>query len=264
MTGKMRYRRFRRPMIIGACLWGVALLGSTKADDVDFLMLPPAPPTASPEILGGEPSDPTVWPATLRFDGAGGAPCTATLVGARVILTASHCMRAGAYGRAFIVDDWVDVRCEPVFSDVTLCLIVSPFVPPEGLRFERLGADTPPLRVSDSLLLQGYGCVTPDGVRRGALFQGEAVVEALPGRWPIIRTRGGAAVCPGDSGGPAYRVFSARRREIVGLNTTGDRVLTSEISAIAHAEVRAVISAWASTPGRAICGINETPELCHD
>ncbi|WP_292104755.1 trypsin-like serine protease [Brevundimonas sp.] len=243
---------------------GAALIGSAEAEDADFLMLPPAPPTPGPEILGGEKSDPKAWPATLRFDGPGGTLCTATLVGARVILTASHCMRDGAVGRAFIIDDWVDVRCEPVLSDVTLCLIVSPFVPPEGLRFERLSANTPPLRVSDALLLQGYGCVTPEGTRRGELFQGGAVVETLPGRWPIIRTRGGAAVCPGDSGGPAYRVFSARRREIVGLNTAGDQVVTSEISAIAHAEVRAVISTWASAPGRAICGINERSELCHD
>src|SRR5262249_10512186 len=155
------------------------------------------------------------WPATFIFKNpVDGGLCTSTAIGPRVILTAAHCIPDGAQGEIEADSKDINVTCnrhprypENAAADFSLCLAADALAKPEG-GFEKISNDKTLIAIGDKLLLLGYGCIAANEQERtfGVLYQGEASVEALPSEQKaFIRTKGGAAVCFGDSGGGVFR-----------------------------------------------------------
>jgi hypothetical protein len=124
--------------------------------------------------------------------------------------------------------------------------------------------------------LSGYGCTRQggDGGNDGIFRDGNARVINVPAddstQFDFV-TYGQAALCFGDSGGPAW--FSVpgetfpdgrTKRYVVGVNSKGNISTTSYVSYLQKTKTKEFISAWASQHNVEVCGINadcEKPEI---
>lgn len=283
------------------CLIALLLVSQTAAqsqDESDFVMQRPRSPDSETLVIGGRRvQDARRWPATFTFGKGDDEFCTATAIGPRVILTAAHCLPDGARGHVIVNDQRVELTCKhhpdytpcpgrtddpetcpankTTSADYSLCLT------DEELKVksnERVNTDIK-LAAGNKLILTGYGCNKDGGVDGGFgyLFEGDTEVESLPEqkeRWlaNYIISKGGAAICYGDSGGPSYKLLDAagNSRRLIGVNSRSnmredDR---SFLSATALSSFTDWAENWAdemSTPGDAIqiCGIHPEAMNCH-
>lgn len=192
------------------------------------------------QVLGSEEAfDIGRLPATF-FANVGGVPCTATLIGPKVLLTAAHCVDA----KVQVDGEWQALEGRIQLADGTMkrqvhsCKMSPAYVAsdpkPRRVRNENdfalcevdLGLDVvaetidrkaDALEVGDSLLIAGFGCTEAD-VANGRIVSGNLTSGTLnAGTSPIegnridgwIWTIGrfgseNAILCPGDSGGGAY------------------------------------------------------------
>lgn len=240
---------------------------------VGFNMEPPQPDLGlSPQIIGGRKvAHPDLdYPATLKFNGGAG-PCTSTVIGPQVILTAAHCVLPGQKGTVTIGGSVTNVTCDHHTGydsdyklDIALCRTDSPVVLP--------GVDSPYETLADALtlvskgspaLLLGYGCrQTLGGGPAGVLYEGDTTVAAIDSNDPYIETRGGAAVCYGDSGGAAFFAISQRERRVFGINSQGDLLNRSLLSAVAQIKILTFIKDWRTLNGVQVCGLDPIAH-CH-
>lgn len=216
----------------------------------------------SPMLIGGKPADAADWPASV-YARAGSAACSATLVGDRVLFMAAHCMDNGGIVRFTAHANAYTGRCahHPEYrgndtADWALCLVDRPVT---GVPFELLGPSAA-LKVKEALLLSGYGCVKPGGGggNDGIFRIGQANITSVPsGKNYDIVTKGGAALCFGDSGGAAYKLLADGKRVIVGVNSRGNISTTSYLPAIAAPGFLSWAFQWATDSAAAkICGLH--------
>ena len=216
-------------------------------------------------LINGQKADLKDWPASVR---AGG--CTSTLVGERTLLIASHCVSNG--GKVSLTAKGVKHSATCTHSklypsnktaDWSLCLVSDRV---EGVSFENLNADAGLVREGDTLLLTGYGCIRPGGGggNDGIYRIGNTKVIKLPkGNDHDIVTRGGAALCYGDSGGPAFYVSgSTGERRVVGVNSRGNISTTSYLSSLTTETAKAFIEEWAKKSAQRICGVHTDAQGC--
>ena len=183
---------------------------------------------ASPRLINGRPADPSKFKASVWT-----RSCSATVVGPEVVFIAAHCVEqnknisftAGAnqYSASCkISSDYFGNNT----ADYALCVTNRKV---DGIPYEKVNMDPNRLRVGDEVLLTGYGCVRPGGGggNDGTYRIGESRISRMPsGSNNDIVTQTGAALCFGDSGGPAlvqvdgtYRVIAVTHAGGYSLDT---------------------------------------------
>lgn len=223
----------------------------------------------NPVLIGGTPADIRDWPASV-YARAGNGSCSSTVIGSRVLLSAGHCMKNGGTVAFSAGSNQYTATCthHPEYknnstADWALCLIDKPVT---GITFERLATDFK-IKVDDKVRLTGYGCTKPGGGggNDGIFRIGEAIVTALPFKTNYdVTTKGGAALCFGDSGGAAYLEYGEGRREIFGVNSRGDIKKMSYLPAVASKTMQDFAVSFTEKHNVEICGITKDAKACRD
>lgn len=230
--------------------------------------LPQTPESkASPVLIGGRAADPKDWPASMYAD-LGGARCTATIVGERVLLIAAHCVSNGGTAKFRAAGQEYSATClhsrdyqGNSTADYAGCQIDRPV---QNVPFELVNTDANLVKMGEEILLTGFGCVIPGGSggNDGVYRIGESIVSRLPqGNDNDIITKGPAALCYGDSGGPAFKVVGNKRYQL-SVNSRGDIRTTSYLSSLATAQGKRFLTAYAEKTGLRICGMHADAVGC--
>ena len=219
------------------------------------------------DLIGGRTASLSDWPASV-YSSQGNSRCTSTVVGERVLLIAAHCVSDG--GKASFKVGGVQYSSICTHSDdyegnatadYSLCAVDKVV---EGISYEVVNQDKDSVKVGDELLLTGFGCIQPGGGggNDGTYRIGEAKVTRTPsGTNNDIVTSGGAALCFGDSGGPAFKVTGTKRVQ-VSINSRGDIRTTSYLSALHTDQAKAFFSSWYEKNGQKICGVHKDAKGC--
>lgn len=273
--------------------------------DVEFaavLDLNQQPVGNEPQLRGGRIAVSKDWPASLYVtfqtpDGT--AACTAALVGPQAMLTAAHCVPRGGrvsfrykgHSKGYATDCTQHpqyVSGADASADYALCKIDRAFAAPGGFRYETIDTSAMGnLALGTTLILTGYGCTsdivassqTDSRYRIGFNVIDERSDSPTRTRGAVfyagrednnLFTRddpGSANVCPGDSGGPAFRSTGGgaqvTNRVIVGVNSRvfyRDRQRTSYgsslVSATGGPDFRRWAEDWTTTAGNvSVCGV---------
>lgn len=249
---------------------------SQKSENENILILHPIeelPQKAEPKtgefpvLIGGRAADPKDWPASMYAD-LGGARCTATLVGERVLLIAAHCVadsgkaqfKAAGVTYTSVCNYSKDYQGNST-ADYAACEVDRPV---QNVPFELVNTDANLVKVGDEILLTGYGCVVPGGSggNDGTYRIGESRVVQVPsGNSNDIVTSGPAALCYGDSGGPAFKLVGNKRYQL-SVNSRGDIRTTSYLSSLATPQGKRFLKAWTELKGHKICGMHEDAVNC--
>jgi len=240
------------------------------------------------QLYLGEPVYRDEYPTTFHTM-SDGSLCTSTLVGPRVLITAAHCVEKSLSIRLDVQDGAATDKyygfcsTHPDYpgdksADVALCLMADA-VPVTA--FENLETELAWAKVGGKIRLVGFGCITADMKKGndGVLRQGETSITSLPTTASnYVTTSGGVALCPGDSGGPAFRPIdgSYDQRRIISVNSSvqafkvaeGEYVidvdaLSSSVSLFAAPKIKAFLKTWADGNGNPpMCGISPDAPDC--
>lgn len=225
-----------------------------------------------PQLINGTPVNPALFPAIFRM--TTGGTCTATVVGPAAILLAAHCV--GHFQRIAFVAGGQEVFgiCEraPGYHSVSnrsedwaLCLLERTIA---GFAYESVDVENIP-SAGARLVLTGYGCTFKGGRSDGLLRIGVSTVVDKPAtNWPketsTIYTKsdpsaGEAILCPGDSGGPLFRVSDdlGAARTVVGVNSrTTFEYGVSFFAATGSEAGSSFVANWIERHQQKICGVN--------
>lgn len=180
----------------------------------------------------------SIWPATVTASfviNGSSFFCTSTFIGPRVVLTAAHCV--GTQNKALFVLKGKSFMgtCERPASypankkmDVALCYLKEDA--PLALYETFQTAPQPAMNKGDNILLTGFGCKDLAMKQQDGAFRiGTATIKSASSSADSdlqvqgdTAAGGRAVLCPGDSGGGAYRRPNAAddsKRVLVGVNS---------------------------------------------
>jgi len=220
-----------------------------------------------PTLINGTPAQPGQYPATVRSR-QGSSACTATVIGERTLLHAAHCMSNGGSATFSVGGVSYSSVCthHPLYrgnstADWALCHVNKKV---EGIKYERILKQNT-LTIGATVRLSGYGCIRPGGGggNDGTLRIGDAKVIRLPsGNNYDTVTNSGAALCFGDSGGPAF-LYSGTMRWVFGVNSRGDIRTTSYLSSLFVPVSVDFVGSWSASKGEKICGYHDDAPNCY-
>lgn len=225
-----------------------------------------------PNLIGGREIV-EGFPEVIRIR-SGNSSCTAAVVGPRVILTAAHCSTDQGdihpvhenkeYGftaggkdytaRCTLAPSYRDGRQGVGSEDIALCKTDRTI----HTRYAVLSAHEP--AVGDTVTLIGYGCLRgqwPRGGNDGILRVGEAKVTKSSTKTSFHwYTEGSAALCSGDSGGPAFHHVKdpSETHYIAGVNSMGNLSTTSLLSSVPRS--LKFLAHYEQKEGVQICGLS--------
>lgn len=222
-----------------------------------------------PRLINGKPADLKDWPSSV-YASMNGSRCTATVVGERTLLIAAHCVGNGQSAAFSIGAEKYSSKCSqsPLYNgnstaDWAICLVDRKV---ENVPYELINNDNNRVKVGAQLTLTGYGCVNPGGSggNDGTYRVGTSKVTKTPsGSSNDIVTEGNAALCFGDSGGPAFFVNDqTKERWVVGVNSRGNISTTSYLSSTSTTNAQKFINDWATSNNQQICGIHSGAKGC--
>lgn len=243
-----------------------------------------------PTLIGGEPAPEGVYPASL-YASMGGSRCTATVVGSKVLLIAAHCVNDGGTAQvttggkrysfkcthhsAYVKQAWTqhtkNLKGEGEFTDVELVNATADWAlcksteEVTGIKYEKIATDLSLLKVGDQLMLTGYGCIRPGGSggNDGIYRIGKSSVTRLPrGSDYDTITQSNAALCFGDSGGPAFLELPNGDRYVWSVNSRGNIRDTSYLSTLAVEPFLTWARQWTASNDVKICGLNGDATGC--
>lgn len=213
----------------------------------------------APTLIGGEPAKPEEWPASV-YAKAGSAACSATVVGEQVVVIAAHCVGNGKTITFSAGSNSYSAKCDhhPKYrsdstADWALCKTDKKVA---GVLPELVAQDGSWCAKDVEVQLTGYGCTRPGGGggNDGVYRIGKAKVSSCPARDNDTITKGGAALCYGDSGGPAFKWNEDGSRELFAVNSRGDIRTTSYLSTVTTQVARDWFQKWMGDNGVWICG----------
>jgi hypothetical protein len=228
-----------------------------------------------PTLIGGTPAPAADWPASV-YAHMGNAACSATVVGERALLIASHCVSDGGSASFSVGANQYRATCShaPGYDgargnstyDWTLCLVDRKV---DGIVYESVSTDLAEVKLAMQLRLTGYGCIRAGGGggNDGTFRIGKSAVTVVPtktGNSADIVTVGAAALCYGDSGGAAYVERDDGSRAVVGVNSRGDIARTSYLPSLAHQVFVTFANAWQTRTGQKICGVSDVAVGCRN
>jgi Trypsin len=194
-----------------------------------------------PAMVGGaQPAPAELARSIVMVLGSAGTACTGTAIGRDLLLTAAHCVQAGADykllgsepGQSPVLKNIIRIERHPQFdvkrlfnhlatADVALIKLAEPL--PARISPAPIAADET-VAVGDSLVIAGFGVtVRGDGATGGTARAATLLVTGQPGPLQIRLfdplSKGvspGLGACAGDSGAPAF-VISGARPAILGV-----------------------------------------------
>lgn len=240
-------------------------------------------------LINGTVADQRDWPASV-YASMGNSRCTSTVVGERVLLIAAHCVSNGGTAKFSAGGAQYTSKCThaPDYdraawqshkeaiekgqvstaetrnstADWSLCVTDRVVT---GIPYENINQDSSVLKTGEKLLLTGYGCLSPGGGgggNDGKYRIGEATITGLPsGNSNDITTRGGAALCYGDSGGPAFYI-RGQARFVVSVNSRGDIKIMSYLPSVSTSVAKAFFTDWSNRNNVQICGMHASAKGC--
>jgi hypothetical protein len=243
----------------------------------------------SPKILGGKQATRSDWPVTLVFPKVKPI-CTATVVGARAVITAAHCVNDGSPAQVLINNTLVDLTCYrhpnyracpvvteladivPCTADVALCATApDQVIPMAAGKFERVKRTPPGAASGKKIALLGFGCITPNGKMTTVLQIGQPKVAwtSQPGAShnpqnvlkEFIKTVGPAS-CDGDSGGAGYSSTDPKSREIIGINSRGNISSESYLVNVLDTLNAKFLTDMSTKKNLKICGLDPDAQNC--
>lgn len=221
-------------------------------------------------LIGGRPADPKDWPASV-YASMGGARCSATVVGPETLIIASHCVSHGGSASFQIGPNSYTSKCSrsPLYRqgtdhDLALCKITRKV---EGIPYENVNINPELIKVGQEILLTGYGCIQPGGGggNDGIYRIGEAKITALPDPYDLT-AKGKAALCFGDSGGPAFIYLdeAKTKRVQISVNSKGDIRTTSYLTVTSSKASIDFMKSWATENNVGICGVTAGVAGCRE
>jgi Trypsin len=236
---------------------------------------------SKPVLINARAANPGDFPATFYAFSSGG-PCTSTLVGPRVLMTAAHCVTDGEVVAIAKGSDQFKGQCSRAkaypqnpTADWALCALDGE---PPGLLHETVNTNSGVLQKDLFILLSGFGCVSSSGLggSDGTYRIGTSKISLIPaGDNNDIQSTGGAAVCFGDSGGPAFIVSKAAianpattnvlaKRLLVSVNSRGNIRDTSFLASTSTPVAQAFLKEWTDNSGLKICGFSSGVTQCRE
>jgi hypothetical protein len=219
-----------------------------------------------PTLINGEEVSKDDWRSVVRIK-VGNSGCSATVVGPKVVITAAHCGSNGATATFDLAGKSYSGKIErsslyPGKDHDQAVIILDQPVPKEDVKvFASIGGN--PV-VGGKIYLLGYGCTQAGGGggNDGKLRAGLATIKGFSG-YGIISSEG-AALCFGDSGGPAMVDSNKEKPILISTNSKGNIRDTNYTLSTVSNESKAFWSAMASKYSAVICGVNGTEEICGD
>jgi hypothetical protein len=242
------------------------------------------------EILNGKPAVARDWRATVQFESAGGF-CTSTIVGEKVILTASHCVPNNSKARVLFNNTLVTVTCNHhsqykgdscltaatwpqiagCTADVALCvtdkdaegrdvLFPMELTSGEKIKFETVNTDPALVKKNDKVVLLGYGCTMAGGAVSAILRVGSATVTSTPVPGASANpdnTKQEFLIAEGGSAvckgdsGGADFNVAGANRKVIAVNSRGNLSSISYLTSTSDGHIVDFLKSWSGPPRNA-------------